>query len=119
VVCWGATPVNGLSAEINQPADGNYIAISLGVYHGCGILDSGVLTCWGAGQGEGGQYGAGQALPYGAETVPLEDNFLQVVSGGKHSCALRDDSTVTCWGVLEGPEAVGQTLPPLNFMGEE
>ncbi len=33
-----------------------------------------------------------------AEESPNEDRFTQVAVGNWHSCGLRDDGTVTCWG---------------------
>ena len=46
---------------------------------------------------------------YFTESVPLPGSFLQVSSrGGVHSCALRADNTVSCWG----NNASGQATPP-------
>ena len=34
----------------------------------------------------------------GQETVATPGPFGAVTAGGEHSCALRSDATITCWG---------------------
>ncbi len=62
-------------------------AISLGLYHTCGITADGTLTCW-------GYDGYGQVSgPNGSS-----DTFTQVSAGGNHTCGLRTDGSLACWG---------------------
>jgi hypothetical protein len=67
------------------------------ISHGCAVLESGEMKCWGP------QYCArGSALCTGAgpwnrvETVL--DRVKQVTVGSHLSCAVRTDGTVWCWG---------------------
>jgi alpha-tubulin suppressor-like RCC1 family protein len=107
VRCWGlnsegqlgngtltssATPVvvSGL-AEVVQLAPG--------FRHTCARLASGEVKCWGLnnmGQlGDGTTYG-GRWTPV---TVPgLGAGVRKVTAGGQHTCALRADRRVACWG---------------------
>lgn len=42
------------------------------------------------------------------------DDWQRVVAGNLHSCGLREDGTVLCWGGLEAPEGRFSTLSTVN-----
>jgi alpha-tubulin suppressor-like RCC1 family protein len=74
--------------------------IAAGEKHTCALLDDTSVTCWGS--NAGGQLGIGEAdgLEYTfAETsvVNLSD-VIEISAGGIHTCALRADQSVVCWG---------------------
>ncbi|UJR79264.1 RCC1 domain-containing protein [Sandaracinus amylolyticus] len=70
-------------------------AISVGQLHACGIRASDAsVVCWG--RDVEGQH----VVPPG--------RFVEVVSGGRHSCALDEANEVHCWG----HDAEGQTRVP-------
>jgi alpha-tubulin suppressor-like RCC1 family protein len=68
-------------------------------HHACALLTNGHVECWG--ESRSGELGAGVAvkatnvLP---TLVPDIDDALDVAVGDEHTCAVRRDGTVWCWG---------------------
>lgn len=92
-VDFGATP----PAAIDVEAGGG---------HSCALFDDGRMKCWGSfiglGLGDAESRGdnlgeMGDALPY----VDLGTNrtAIRIATGGSHTCAIRDDNSLMCWGV--------------------
>ena len=77
-------------------------AVGVGARHGCAIAETGSeLWCWGA--GESGQLGHGApamraATPVEVTGVTSGSAWRDVVGGARHTCAIRDDNSVHCWG---------------------
>lgn len=76
--------------------------ITLGSEHGCAILVSGAVGCWGL--GIFGQLGFSPP-PVPAQTlVPTEvvsmqaTTYQRVLANGSRACALADDGALACWG---------------------
>jgi alpha-tubulin suppressor-like RCC1 family protein len=81
-------------------------ALAVGAGHGCAVLVDATVACWG--QNDRGQLGAGD--PSGPEScasgpcspapVPVLGLFdaSDLAAGWAHTCALRLDGTVWCWG---------------------
>jgi alpha-tubulin suppressor-like RCC1 family protein len=76
-------------------------AVSAGTYHTCALLDDGAVRCWG--------YGADGRLGYGnpsnvsspASVGPVDlggAKATAISAGGGHTCAIRADGSVVCWG---------------------
>ena len=64
---------------------GDFVEVSSGNGHTCGLGTNGVVECWG--DNDDGQANAPSGI------------FTAVSAGGFHSCAIRqDDRTVECWG---------------------
>jgi alpha-tubulin suppressor-like RCC1 family protein len=114
VLCWGEAsaevPVGDLAAstkmvpnESGQQAwqvPGLYAAISAGKRHTCGLRTDGSVWCWG--DNDRGQRGpksedADNEWSWLNQAVSGND-FVAVSAGGEHSCALRSDGTLLCWG---------------------
>ena len=80
----------------------NIGVISSGNYHTCLIMTDGGMWCWG--RGDAGQLGNGGNLVTNLAPVPVTgftatDPQVSVLSaGGFHTCALRVDGTLWCWG---------------------
>ncbi|MCR9160841.1 MAG: hypothetical protein ACE37F_03595 [Nannocystaceae bacterium] len=82
-------------------------SVSLGWAHGCGVDFDGALWCWG--DGREGRVGDGNAdeVPFSSscrlDRVELEPlgGWAQVSAGDGHSCAVRADGTLWCWGSNE------------------
>lgn len=66
-----------------------------GFMHTCGIYDR-ALWCWG--RDEDGQVGIPGDRDQRRPVRISRDQFLDVCSGERHSCALREDGTLFCWG---------------------
>ena len=101
--------------------------LGLGVDHSCGIIEDGSLVCWGFGTDPGppdpnvlGTPVGGIRRPeYDQARPPLGTDFISVSAGWSHSCALRGDGTVVCWGLgsvlggeSEGSGDFNQAVPP-------
>jgi alpha-tubulin suppressor-like RCC1 family protein len=85
----------------------NVTQISAGKYHTCAVVSGGAVYCWGqnaSGPNVYGQLGNNSTTNSSTPVQVLTDavtyltNVTQVGSGGGHTCALRSDNTVYCWG---------------------
>ncbi len=115
VLCWGSNFSGKLGSTTNlenstavpqstgSMAPGVIRQVALGGDHGCALRDDGGVFCWGS--NEFGQLGtsANSGTDVSTPTPQLIDpNALgvirQLAAGRKHTCALRDDGRVLCWG---------------------
>ena len=109
VACWGdggsGRLGNGASSMTSSPVltssfgeERTATSLSVGSYHGCVVLDSGQISCWGS--GADGRLGNGetsnQANPVLTKTLGPSVSSISV--GGDHSCALLGNGSVACWG---------------------
>jgi alpha-tubulin suppressor-like RCC1 family protein len=115
--CWEANPTgtigNGTAAGSSapQPVVGGlrFLAISSGASHSCGVADTGLVYCWGA--GSFGQLGVSPVFlnfrcgsaETPCSTVPTRIAgwrlFSEITTGqGDHTCALTISGNVYCWG---------------------
>lgn len=93
-----------------------------GFTHTCAVDSRGQLYCWG--DGSSGKLGVGGGLRITDPSkglVPLTD-VVQVGGGSDHTCALRKDGTVWCWGLNQlgqlGQGSSGGSPPgPAQVMG--
>ncbi len=105
MLCWGddqygqVDGVPGSYSSGSPPGGGTFTEVSAGETHTCGIRTSGTILCWGD-----DQYGQVDGVPnstsphYSAGSPPGGGTFSQVTSGGNHTCGLRTDGTIFCWG---------------------
>ena len=82
--------------------------ISVGSYHNCALKSNGEVLCWG--NGSAGQLGNNQSsdssIPVTVMLVNENNNgretplsgIMQISSGYFHTCALRGDGGIFCWG---------------------
>jgi alpha-tubulin suppressor-like RCC1 family protein len=117
VKCWGSNQAGqlGVSAGENlgdQPGemgpalpaldlDGERAtALAVGSTHACALLEAGKVACWGArdplGLRDVPQSDAGP--PRRAFIVPLSGEAIQITAGNRHSCAVLQGGSVSCWG---------------------
>ena len=116
--CWGENDTGKSSAP-----DGSFISVSAGGHHTCGIRAAGAVVCWGGnvyGQATppGGSYYTGSSPPAtvvgeptsapGPTAAPVGDAFVSVSTGGAHTCGVRQDGAVACWG----DDYAGKATPP-------
>lgn len=73
-------------------------AMALSSAASCALVRDGGVRCWG--DNRAWLLGAARGRDTVAVPVAVEgvDRATQVVMGERHACALRDDSTVWCWG---------------------
>ena len=114
ISCWGNNSYGQLgsgqtseelkeSAVPVQVADiTDAIAIASSQLHSCALHRAGTISCWG--ENWGGQLGSGQTgeeLEESAVPVQVADitDAIAIATGKRHSCALREDGTIACWGM--------------------
>ncbi len=117
VSCWGfgsdGRLGDGLSTTRFEPGApvsnlSNVAQIDSGGSHTCARLNDGTVRCWGS--NADGQLGNGdvmrrdQLIP-----VPVMDlnSVVHIALGKGHSCAVRNDGTVWCWGANYNGEVTG------------
>ncbi len=132
VVCWGlnsngqlgdGTTGNGSSSS-NRLAPvaviglTDTVAISAGLFHTCALKTSGSAVCWG--YNSQGQLGDGTVDNDKTSTVAVIGlaDAVAISAGSYHTCALKSDSSVACWGSnvngqLGNGTRVGQTTTVL------
>lgn len=112
--CWGGNAVGQLglgntteqhspsqvAAPWNPPSSKTWSAVRLGWQHTCAVVSDSSLYCWGdngngrLGRGSvGGTFSSPQSV-----TVPSGTGWSSLGLGGDHSCAIRTDSSLYCWG---------------------
>ena len=113
--CWGlgdrgqlgygvAVPAGSAPASMGDvPLGGVATAVVAGGDHTCALLSNGQVRCWG--DNEHGQLGYGHTQAIGDDEVPasagdvaLGGAVVEVAAGLRHTCALRGDGTLRCWG---------------------
>lgn len=108
--CWGANYDgqigDGTDGGINRKLEPTQISatdtwseIAVGNYHVCALSDSGQLQCWG--YGGDGQIGNGSwTTPVNLPASVLNSDlpWLMVSAGDRHSCAIKSNNTLWCWG---------------------
>jgi alpha-tubulin suppressor-like RCC1 family protein len=115
LLCWGDNHFGQLGTGIQEhhsfppspvPIADRARAVTAGRRHTCALLRDGTVECWG--KGFEGQLGDGQGkdslTPVRVLTtdsadgsIPLEQ-VTAVTAGSQHTCALREDGRVYCWG---------------------
>jgi alpha-tubulin suppressor-like RCC1 family protein len=115
VACWGdnalgtlgtaASPAAVLTATA-VPGIAGVQQVEVGFRHTCALLRDATVVCWG--KNDLGELGRGTASPFEATPAPVMGltDVTQItahsphdgpVEGG-HTCALRRDGAVVCWG---------------------
>lgn len=100
LVCWG-TPIAGVNypPENEDQPNRNYHQVSKGIDHVCGIQgDDRKIVCW------------GHVTPEIDFDPDENQDFIEVKLRGNHSCALKEDGRIFCWGI----DSHGQILGPEN-----
>lgn len=128
IKCWGSNTLGELGMGGTQPAySGTPVLVSLitnatqvsTMSHGtCALLTNGTVKCWGS--NNLGQLGAVSTNPSNLySTVPIQVASLttatQIVSNAGHSCAIKTNGQIKCWGLNQyGQLGNGvQSLTPL------
>ena len=75
-------------------------AISTGAHHTCAVHEEGAISCWG--NNFDGQLGNRNSLSDADSSTPVNalgiDDAIAIAAGERHTCALREAGTISCWG---------------------
>ncbi|NJO18212.1 MAG: hypothetical protein HC877_21505 [Thioploca sp.] len=96
VACWGLDE-EGQST----PPSGNFLQVSTGFWHSCGVRTDNTLVCWGSNDPywtDKDPYREIKEVKTLGQSDPQKGTFLQISAGGRHTCGVRTDHTVACWG---------------------
>ncbi len=121
VRCWGnnrygqlgdGTTTFRLSPVAVSNVEPGATVVAAGSFHTCAIDGSTGLKCWG--DNTFGQIGDGTKAQRNAATqvVGLPFNVVDVVAGERHTCALRPNGNVKCWGSNGGGRLGDGTTDP-------
>jgi alpha-tubulin suppressor-like RCC1 family protein len=107
VRCWGNNTDgqmgngNNQSSSLPVQVSGVFHVTSLvaGTHHTCALQAEGIVWCWGL-----NIYGQlGNGVTGGTSTIPVVvnglGNVVSIAAGLAHTCAVRLDGTVWCWGL--------------------
>lgn len=106
------TPASAGDVSVGRPAV-QVVAggAGLGGAHTCALLDDGSVRCWGWTLADFGEKGGGilgygnnenigdDELPSAVGPVDLGGPVARLAAGGRHTCALRVDGALVCWGL--------------------
>ncbi len=109
LVCWGdgrdgqlgavALSAGFSSTPLRIATETDWLEVSVGASHVCGLRAHGDLYCWG--KSGSGQIGIAPTPPSRVVTptrVGTAGDYTSVVCGGDATCALADAGRLECWG---------------------
>ncbi len=97
--------------------------VSTGQVHACAIAKDGSLWCWGS--KNSGRLGNGETTGYSAKPVQVgtETGWKEVSAGEHHTCAIKIDGPLFCWGYNDmGQLGTGDFAPksvPTKIVGAD
>jgi len=111
VVCWGQNRSGqiGNRAAINRlvptavaELSSGVSAISAGAHHTCAVKSNGAVVCWGyAHYGQLGNEAINEDSPSVRVPIPVSglSSGVSAIGGGEsHTCAMKSNGAVVCWG---------------------
>lgn len=85
------------TSDSGRPSAGQWLSVSAGSYHTCGIRTGGYLWCWG--DNADGQLGDGtRTRRLSPVRVAGGGTWATVAAGDEHTCGVQTDGTLWCWG---------------------
>lgn len=90
------------AVSLGQGGQYNIFASDIGGKFSCAVLVNGSAQCWGENyEGQLGNGLGGESSGSAVNVLGLENEIAQITVGATHSCALRQNQTVQCWGSNE------------------
>ncbi len=109
IVCWGWN----IYGQTAAPA-GTFSEVSAGLWHTCGVKTDGTVAC---AVMESCDITCGRPLreknDFGQATPP-SGTFTQISAGSLHTCGVKTDGTLACWGKNDS----GESTPPTGTFTE-
>ena len=104
--CWGSNGSGklgvGTTANKNSPtrigATTDWQSISAGSYHTCGVKSSGELYCWGRNEYYGNLGDGTTANKNSPTRIGVATDWQSISAGGGHTCGIKDNGELYCWG---------------------
>ena len=122
--CWGDNAHgglgNGTQANSSVPVEVvgmNWVSVAVGTWHTCGVKADETLWCWGGNtDGELGNGSTSDSLsPVQIGAATWASVALGVGAGGAHTCAVKQDGSLWCWGANSfGQLGTGSTTGSLT-----
>jgi alpha-tubulin suppressor-like RCC1 family protein len=119
--CWGQNDLGQLGNGVHGSAEPIPIAmdnttlgltaLTAGFQHTCGLAQD-AIWCWG--HNETGELGLGMASEPELSPTRVGTGFARVSAGGAHTCGLKIDGQLECWGLNESLELgvpAGRVVP--------
>ena len=97
-------PVKVVSDSVGTPLS-NIAQVVTGSSHTCALNNDGNVFCWGygangrLGHGEDGNSSLPVSVVESDGSQSLLSNVTQISAGYRHTCTLKTDSTLVCWGL--------------------
>jgi alpha-tubulin suppressor-like RCC1 family protein len=136
--CWGSNQFGQIGdgtmtsrltpVDVGTPSPAgvliNAVAIKIGDFHTCALLADGSAKCWGL--NNSGQLGISNTAPANiAPTAVLGGggsiSARDIAAGRNHTCAVRANGTVACWGSNDsgqlGDGTIATRLSPVAVTG--
>jgi alpha-tubulin suppressor-like RCC1 family protein len=115
--CWGYTDGGATGFAATTTAADNVLNgvtfVDTGEFHTCAVMTDQTVKCWGS--NSQGQLGLGSGAPTSVATpttVPGLTGVVSVATGNGHTCALRTNGQVSCWG---STNTVDAHLSPFEY----
>ncbi|MFT3765684.1 MAG: DNRLRE domain-containing protein [Minicystis sp.] len=127
---WSGGTTGNFMPAANLGTGRTAVAISVGSYFSCALLDNDQVKCWGAGYSYWDTLGYGDTLTRGDNAGEMGDNLpavdlgtgrhaTRIVAGSGHTCAALDNLQVKCWGTNNfGMLGVGDNVTRGDNAGE-
>jgi alpha-tubulin suppressor-like RCC1 family protein len=120
--CWGRNTDGQLGIGTDEPqlrtparvgTSSDYRAVAAGQRHSCAIRAGGTLWCWGTdSDGSLGLEVAPETRVTSPSQVKMMQGFTGLSANWFHTCALRGDRSLYCWGRnAEGQLGLGDIMP--------
>ena len=102
VECWGSD-----EHAQSSPTDERFGSVTAGGHHTCGLRRDATPVCWGAdeyGQSSPFVETAALSTDESSENDPAPGRYASLSAGYAHTCGLKPDGAVECWGIDESSE---------------